>query len=318
MVPMEQASLPRLHYFAVVAREGSLVRAARELGTTHSNLSMQMRALEEELGGDLFERRGRRLVLTALGNEIAWYAEEVSRLARDASEVARGHERPRRTPLRVGVVGSIPKALAFRLLEPAFTVSGYGPVVARQDTQDRLLEELAVGRLHLVLADAAPQQGGTLRLFGHPLGSSELSLYGTPELAEKYQGDLPGALSGAPLLLPMRGTSLRRSIERWLGEHSVRVRVEGEFDDVGLMRVFGLRGRGLFPVRAAMAAEIEDIGGLVSLGPIPGVTERYFAISVERRVRHPAVNALIESARAKLGLAGETSAAPISSRSRRR
>ncbi|MCU0691171.1 MAG: LysR family transcriptional regulator [Polyangiaceae bacterium] len=103
---MEQASLPRLHYFAVVAREGSLVRAARELGTTHSNLSMQMRALEEELGGDLFESRGRRLVLTALGNEIAWYAEEVSRLARDASEVARGHERPRRTPLRVGVVGS--------------------------------------------------------------------------------------------------------------------------------------------------------------------------------------------------------------------
>lgn len=137
MVPMEQASLPRLQYFAVVAREGSLVRAARELGTTHSNLSMHMRALEEELGGDLFERRGRRLVLTALGNEIAWYADEVSRLVRDASEVARSHERPRRTPLRVGVVGSIRKALAFRLLEPAFTVAGYGPVVARQDTQDR-------------------------------------------------------------------------------------------------------------------------------------------------------------------------------------
>jgi LysR family transcriptional activator of nhaA len=279
---------------------------------------MQMRALEEELGGDLFERRGRRLILTALGNEIAWYAEEVTRLARDASEVARGHERPRRTPLRVGVVGSIPKALAFRLLEPALTVEGYGPIAARQDTQERLLEELAVGRLHLVLADTAPPQGGALRLFDHALGSSELSLYGTPDLAEKYRGDLPRALSGAPMLLPMRGTALRRSIERWLGEHGVRVRVEGEFDDVGLMRVFGLRGRGVFPVRAAMAAEIEDIGGVVCLGPIPGALERYFAISVERRVRHPAVNALIESARGKLGTEGQSNAAPVSTRSRHR
>lgn len=184
---MEQASLPRLQYFAAVAREGSLVRAARELGTTHSNLSMQMRALEEELGGDLFERRGRRLVLTALGNEIAWYAEEISRLARDASEVARGHERPRRTPLRVGIVGAIPKALAFRLLEPALATAGFGPVVSRQDNHERLLEELATGRLHLVLADVPPQQGGTLRLFGHLLGASEILLYATPELAEKVR-----------------------------------------------------------------------------------------------------------------------------------
>lgn len=300
---MEQASLPRLQYFAVVAREGSLVRAARELGTTHSNLSMQMRALEDELGGDLFERRGRRLVPTALGNEIAWYAEEVIRLARDASEVARGHERPRRTPLRVGIVGAIPKTLAFRLLEPALSIVGFGPVVARQDSFERLLEELAVGRLHLVLADVPPGRGGALRLFGHLLGESEILLYATEELAAQYAGKLPASLADAPMLLPMRGTTLRRAIERWLSDHGVTARVEGEFDDVSLMRVFGLRGRGIFPVRGAMAAEVEDMGAVVRIGAVPDVTERYYAISVERRVRHPAVNALIEGARAKLARA---------------
>lgn len=301
MRAVDQVSLPRLQYFAAVAREGSLVRAARVLGTTHSNLSMQMKTLEEELRGDLFERRGRRLVLTALGNEIAWYAEEMMRLARDASEVARGLERPRRVPLRVGVVGAIPKALAYRLLEPALSVVGFGPLIARQDSFTRLLEELAVGRLHLVLADVPPTQGGSLRLFGHLLGESEILLYGTKALAAKYAGKLPLSLADAPLLLPMRGTALRSDIERWLGGHGVTVRVEGEFDDVSLMRVFGLRGRGIFPVRGAMAAEVEDMGAVVRLGAVPNSVERYYAISVERRVRHPAVNALIEGVRAKLG-----------------
>lgn len=299
---MDQPSLPRLHYFGVVAREGSLVRAARELGTTHSNLSMQMRTLEQELGGDLFERRGRRLVLTALGNEIAWYAEEISRLARDAAEVARGRGRLRRTSLRVGIVGAIPKALAFRLLEPALSIAGFGPLVARQDTYERLLEELALGRLHLVLADVPPPQGGTLRLFGHLLGASDVLLYATEGLAARYGRSLPASLTDAPMLLPMRGTALRRGIERWLGDQGVAVRVEGEFDDVSLMRVFGLRGRGIFPVRGAMAAEVEDMGAVVRIGAVPDLRERYYAISVERRVRHPAVSVLIERARANLVL----------------
>lgn len=296
---MDNLSLRQLQLFAIIAREGSLVKAAKVLGVTHSNLSMQMKSLEESLGADVFERRGRQLVLTPLGTELTWYADELLRLGRDVQEVAKGHSRPRHAPLRVGVVGSIPKLLAYRLLEPALSVDGFGPVAARQDTYEQLLEELAVGRLHLVVADIPPYQGGTMRLFGHLLGQSGIMLYGTRNLAKRYGKELPESLQDAPLLMPSRGTSLRRSLERWLTEQKVSVRVEGEFDDSGLMRIFGLQGRGIFPVRAALQAELEDIHDVVCLGELP-IQEQYFAISIERRVRHPAVNALIESARQKL------------------
>lgn len=305
MWTMQRASLPRLSYFAAVAREGSLSKAARVLGTTHSNLSMQMRALEEELGGALLERQGRGLVLTALGHEVRWYADEFTRLSLEVDEIGKAHTRARRTPLRVGVVAAIPKALVYRLLEPALSTVGFGPLIATQDTTPRLVEQLALGHLHLVLADVPPPQGATFRLFGHALGASRVSLYATRSLAAGYRGPLPQALEGAPLLLPARGTTLRTLIERWLGASGTRVVVEGEFADAGLMRAFGMNGRGIFPVRAALQAEVEDMADVVSLGEIPDLSERYYAISVERRVRHPAVSALIEAARRGLAT-GET------------
>jgi LysR family transcriptional regulator, transcriptional activator of nhaA len=318
MPNMQRASLPRLQYFAVVAREGSLSRAARVLGTTHSNLSMQMRALEEELGGSLLERQGRGLVLTAFGHEVRWYADEVSRLCLELAESRPQREHTRRTPLRVGVVAAIPKALVYRLLEPALALStpalGFGPLIATQDTTERLVEQLALGHLHLVLADVPPPQGTTFRLFGHALGASKVSLYATRKLARAYRGSLPHSLEGAPLLLPARGTTLRTLIERWLAASGTRVVVEGEFADAGLLRAFGMNGHGIFPVRAALQAELADMHEVVSLGEIPDLSERYYAISVERRVRHPAVNALIESARR--GLASGT-VEPVRSSRRR-
>lgn len=297
-------NLNQLHYFAVIAREGSLVRAADALGVTHSNLSLQMKALEKSLGVELLERRGRRLALTPLGDEIAWYAEEVRRLGDDVREVARGQERARHRPLRVGIVGTIPKALAYRLLEPALVVEGFGAAVVRQDSYERLLEGLAIGRLELVISDAPPRQGGPLRLSGHLLGTSAIHLHATPRIARRYGDRFPKGLAGAPILLPARGSSLRRSLERWLAENGLDVIVRGEFDDSGLLRVFGLRGHGVFPVRAALDAEQEDLSGVARLGKAAGVEERYYAISIERRVRHPAVTALVESARAQLRTGG--------------
>ena len=298
---MDGPNLRHLQHFAVIAREGSLVKAAAALGLTHSSLSIQMKALERSLAARLFERSGRRLVLTALGCEIAWYADELLRLGHDIRDVARGLARPHRTPLRVGIVGAIPNALAFRLLEPALSVEGFGAIVARQDSHERLLEELAVGRLHLVIANVPPPQGGSLRLFGHLLGRSGISLYGVAKLARRHGGDaFPASLAGAPMLMPARGSSLRVALERWLAEHGLDVSVEGEFDDAGLLRVFGLRGRGIFPVREALEAESQDLSGVVCLGQPKGLEERYYAISVERRVHHPAVTALVDAARERL------------------
>lgn len=296
-----------LNYFWRIAREGSLSRAAGTLGLTHSTLSAQLRALEQFLGGQLFERRGRRLVLTPLGEETASYADEIFRLGAELVEAARGQSQQRRLALRVGVVGDLPKTVAYGFLRPAIRLPSFGPSIVRQSSLDRLLEDLARGRLHFVLTDTPPAEASAHRVFAHLLGESAILLYGTASLARKYRPGFPRSLRGAPLLLPAPPSSLRRQIDRWLVERDVKINLTGEFDDAGLMRAAGLHGQGLFPVRAALRAEVEESRAVSMVGPLTGVLERYYVVSTERRVRHPAVTAVIEHARAELARAARPS-----------
>ena len=298
---MEWLNFHHLFYFWRIAREGGLSRAATRLRLTHSTLSVQLRALEDFLGGELFERRGRQLVLTPLGEEVASYADDIFRLGNELVDVARGRSLERKQALRVGIVSSMPKSVAYKLLQPGMATPGFGSLVARQDRLDRLLEELATGRLHLVLADAAPPEATTQRVYAHLLGESELLLYGTPTLAKRYRKRFPKSMADAPVLMPTSQSSLRKLLDRWFADRGIRVRVTGEFDDSGLMRVAGARGQGLLPIRTALRSEVEDGLGLSFVGPFERLVERYYVVSLERRVRHPAVAALIEKGRISLG-----------------
>lgn len=297
---MEWLNYHHLFYFRAIAREGSLTKAAANLHVTHSTLSVQLKSLEDFLGGPLFERRGRTIALTPLGVEVAAYADDIFRTGAELVDMARGRTSSRRTVLRVGVVGAIPKTVVVQLLEPAIAVKGFGAIFIRQDSLDRLLEELAASRIHLVLSDIPPPEGASHRVYGHLLGESDVLFYGAPALAKQYRRGFPASLEGAPVYLPSPGTSLRRLLERWFAQHGLHVRVEGEFDDAGTMRAFGFRGGALFPVRAALKAEVEEMSAAQRVGKVDGIRERYYAISVERRVRHPAMAALIERARARL------------------
>ncbi len=297
---MDWLNYHHLFYFWMITREGGLARAAARLRLSHSTLSTQLKALEDFLGSPLFERRGRRLVLTPFGAEIAEQASEIFRRGADVVELARGGHAGKSAILRLGVVHAVPKTLTYRLLEPAVDSYGAVRVDVRQNELERLLEELAAFRLHMVLSDTPPPQITGLRVHAHLLGETEVLLYGSKELAARYSRGFPQSLDDAPLLLPGRAASLRRSIELWLVEHGLRARIQGEIDDAALLRVFGAAGRGLFPVRAALRAEVEETLGAVFVGKLDGLHERYYAVSAERRVRHPAVAALIESARARL------------------
>jgi LysR family transcriptional activator of nhaA len=301
---MEWLNYHHLFYFWRIAREGGLSRAAEQLRVTHSTLSAQLRSLEDFFGGALFERRGRRLVLTPLGEEAASYADDIFRLGTELVDVVRGRSGERRLGLRVGVVGSMPKSVAYRFLRPSLDVTGYGHLVARQDRVHRLLEELAAGRLHAVLADGAPAPPTTQRVYAHRLGESGVLLYGRPDVAKRYRRGFPKSLTGAPMLLPTAQSSLRRLLDRWFAERRLSVRLVGEFDDAGLMRVAGAQGHGLLPVRAALRAEVEDTLPLDFIGTFEGVVEQYYVISLERRVRHPAVAALVDRARLDLASPG--------------
>lgn len=289
-----------LHYFWRIAREGSLTRAARGLRLTHSTLSTQLKALEDFLGAPLFERQGRKLALTPFGADVASRAEEIFHAGREIVDLARGRGEGRRAELRVGALPALPKSVVCRLLEPALAVGGHRLGAMRHDSIERLVEDLIAGKLHLVLTDAPAPASGSHKVFSHLLGESDVLLYGTVALARRWRKGFPASLDGAPLLLPAAGTSLRRLVDRWLVERGIKVEIEGEFEDAAMMRAFGLRGRGLFPVRAALQAELDDRDEVVRIGTLRGIHERYYAVTADRRVRHPAVAALIEAARQNL------------------
>jgi LysR family transcriptional activator of nhaA len=289
-----------LYYFFVIAEEGALVRAAARLRLTHSTLSTQLRALEEALGAPLFERCGRRLELTPFGAEIADYAADIFRLGRELVEVAKGRAQPGRTRLRVGVVAAIPRTVAVGLIEPALAAAPGCRLHVRQESLARLLEDLAAHRLDVVLSDTPPPQGSALRLHAHTLGHTAISIYGSPELADRHGSRFPEHLDHAPMILPAPGSSLRRRIEQWLADAGIRVDVVAEVDDAGLLRALGVTGRALFPVRAALATEVEAAHATVHVGTLTGVHEHYYAITCERRVTVAAVATLIERARSRL------------------
>jgi LysR family transcriptional activator of nhaA len=245
-----------LLYFWTVAREGSIVRATQKLHLTQPTISAQLRTLEESLGEKLFTRSGRRLVLTEMGQVVFRYAEEIFTLGRELQDVLEGRPTGRPIRLTVGIADQVPKLLAHRLLAPAFAPPEPVHLVCREGKLDRLFAELTTHGLDLVLSDAPLTADMKVRAFNHPLGETDVALFGVAALAEKYRRQFPKSLEGAPFLLPTEGTSLRRSMEEWFDRENIRPVIVGEFSDSALLKVFGMGGAGLFPAPVAISDEI--------------------------------------------------------------
>lgn len=294
---MEWLNYHHLLYFWVVVREGGLVPAGRVLRLSHPTLSAQVHALEERLGHRLFTRVGRKLVPTDVGRMVYRYADEIFSIGNELLEAVRG--RPSGQPLRldVGVLDAVPKLVVRRLLDPALRMAEPVRIVVHEGSYDKLLSELALHNLDIVLADAPVPSGSSVRVFSHPLGDCGVGIFGKAELARAYRRRFPESLQGAPMLLPLEGSPLRRALEQWFEANQVRPRVVGEFADDALLKVFGSDGLGLFAAPLAVQREVRSRHGVVLLGELDGVRERFYAVSVQRRLEHPAVVALTRAAR---------------------
>jgi LysR family transcriptional activator of nhaA len=297
---MEWLNYHHLLYFWIVAREGSVTRAAAELRLGQPTISAQIRTLEESLGEKLFTRVGRNLALTDVGRLVFRFADEIFSLGRELLDTLK--DRPTGRPLRfsVGIADVVPKLIAYRLLQPAFDVGEPVRVICREDKPDRLLAELAVYGLDLVLADAPLGSTVKVRAFNHLLGECGLTFFGTRRLARAYRRGFPRSLAGAPLLLPTDNTALRRSLEQWFDAEGIRPLVIGEFEDSALLNVFGRAGLGIFPAPSAIEKATRQQYGVEPIGRIDAVQARFYAISVERRLKHPAVVAIVEAARRRV------------------
>jgi LysR family transcriptional regulator, transcriptional activator of nhaA len=297
---MEWLNYHHLLYFWTIAKEGSVTRASAQLRLAQPTLSAQLRALEESLGERLFVRAGRRLELTDTGRMAYRYADEIFSLGREFLDAVK--DRPTGRPMRfsVGVVDVMSKLVAFRVLSPALSLPQPVQLTCREDRPDRLLAELAVHSLDLVLADAPTPPGTSVRAFNHLLGESGVSVFAPRRQAGTYRRTFPASLRGAPFLVPTEQASLRRSLAQWFDAHDIRPRIVGEFDDAALLQTFAAAGHGLFAAPTVIAAEIARRFDVRPVGELADVRERCYAISVERRLKHPAVVAICAQARGDL------------------
>lgn len=290
-----------LLYFWVVAREGGVAAATRVLNLAQPTISGQIKVLERTLGERLFVRRGRRLVLTEVGQVVYRYADEIFTVGQELRETLAGMPgagRPAR--FAVGISDSLPKLTTYRLLAPALEPAGKYRLVFRVGKADALLAELATHALDLVLTDAPMAPTLSVRAYSHLLGESGVTVFGAPALAGRLCANFPHSLDGAPWVLQTTNTALRRSLDAWFAQHRVRPEIAAEVEDVALLQVLGQEGMGVFAAPTVVEPEVREAYGVEVIGRLDAVRERFYGISVERKLKHPAVVAISEGARREL------------------
>src|SRR5471030_363562 len=283
-----------LYFFWMVAKEGGVTRAAERLGLAVQTISMQLASLEQSIGKQLLEPQGRRLVPTEAGKLALTYCDQIFLLG-DQLQDALDETEASKMRLTVGISDSLPKLIAYRLLQATQQLEQQVRLVCMEDEFESLLADLALGKLDVVLTDRAVRAGGSLKVFSHLLGESDMKLYGVHKLARKYRRNFPHSLHGAPLLLPTRNNALRGRIDAWFVQHKVRPDIVGEFEDNAMLNTFGRNGLGLFFAPSALAQDIEEQFGAVLVGDAPELREQFYAISNARKITHPAIEAILSA-----------------------
>jgi LysR family transcriptional activator of nhaA len=297
MATLRRLNYQHLLYFWSVVRTGSIARACEELALSAPTISAQLRTLEERLGEKLLVKSGRQLVPTEIGRLVYSYAEEIFALGRELTAAL--EHRPSQRPLRltVGIDDVVPKEIAQRLLEPALRLAQPVRITCHEGTLERLVTDLAAHELDLVLSDARITPTLNVRAYNHPLGSCEVCWMATPAVAASLRRGFPKSLDGAPMLLPTDDTAIRRALDQWLDQRGVHPLLAGEFEDYALLREFARAGHGFAPVPVVQEQQFRRQLGLVRIGLVQGVRSEYFAISVERNIKHPGVAAIVDLAR---------------------
>jgi LysR family transcriptional activator of nhaA len=296
---MEWLNYHHLRYFWTVAREGGVSKAAAKLRLSQPTVSAQVKRLEDALGQRLFERQGRALVLSDTGRLVFRYADEIFGLGREMLETLRGRPAGRPLQLTVGVANALPKLIVHRLLVPATALAEPVHLVCREDNLEKLVAELATHALDVLIADSPAPAHLRVKVFNHLLGESAIAFYAPAARAARLRRTFPRSLAGVPIALPTASTAVRRGLDEWFEREGIRPQIAGEFDDSALMKTVA-QGAGLvFPAPSAIE---RDVCGLYRVRPVglTSVRESYYAISAERRVKHPGVLAITNTGKQAL------------------
>ena len=285
-----------LYYFWMVAKHGSVSAACELLHLAQPTVSAQLAIFEQAVGTKLLVKQGRKLMLSDTGRAVFHYAEEIFSLGGELTHMLKGRGTERGLRLNLGISDALPKLLAYRLIEPLLRSPEPAQIHCSEDKTERLLVELSLHGVDLVLCDLPATPASGARVFNHLLGESAVAIFAAPALAERYRHDFPRCLNGAPFLLPTVNTSLRRSLDQWFDANQLSPIIQAELEDSALLKTFGAGGSGLFFSSVAVAAAIRAQYGVEMLGLAEGVSERFYAVSAQRRLKHPLVNTILEHA----------------------
>ncbi len=286
---MQQLNYNHLQYFWAVAKEGSISGASKLLHLTPQTISGQLKLLEESVGEPLFHRVGRGLVLTDTGHLVKHYADDIFSTGAELAQRINEKQPDASLVVNVGVVDSIPKLIAYRVLEPVLRLESPVKLVCHEGSLDQLLGDLALHRIDMVLSNRPLPKGLGVKAYNHRLGSSEIGWFAEKKLSEKFTNYSESQLDGAAFLLPETSNVMRREIDAWFEERDITPRVVAEFADSALLKMFGEGGAGVFPSPTAISSEIEQSYQAQLLGLAKGLREHYFAITPERRLKNSAV-----------------------------
>jgi LysR family transcriptional activator of nhaA len=289
---MSKLNYKHLRYFWMVAKSGSIARASEQLHLTPQSISGQLSEFESMLGVDLFRRVGRGLELTETGQRMLGYAEQIFALGDELLEVLHDDALPQSVPFRVGIADSVPKMVAYRLVEPSLGLAEPIRLICREGRLTTLLADLAVHQLDMVIADRPMPENLNVRVHDHFLGESGVTVLGTQALVEQTSGNFPALLDGAPFLLPGADVALHSRLMRWFESQRLRPRIVGEFDDSALLMAFGQAGAGFFVTPTAIESYIVEQHEVQVVGRIDAVREQIYAITTERKLTHPIIAAI--------------------------
>jgi len=293
----ENLNYKHLHYFWVVASEGSIARAAEKLFITPQTISGQLSMLEERIGQPLFDRVGRRLRLTETGRLVLRYADEIFELGKELSDVLRGAPVTGTSEFIISAASALPKTIVYKIIEPAINIASDVSLVCKEGPIETILGELAVHEVDMVLTDTPLSGIFSVRAYNHYLGQSGITFFAAPALKKTLSGDFPHCLHQAPILLPTKQYAIRQLFDKWSNEHNIFPTIRGQYDDSALMKSFGERGFGVFFMPTIIEQEVCESFKVNIVGRMSDIKQKFYAISAERKVTHPAVAAVCNSAR---------------------
>ena len=297
---MQRINYQHLFYFWHVVTEGSITAACEKLHLAQPTISGQLTVFEQAIGEKLFYKQGRKLQLTDTGRIVFHYAEEIFALGRELGNTLKGLPTGRALRLTIGIADALPKLVIYRLMQPVFQLPEVVQIFCYEDKVERLLNDIALQSIDLVLSDTPLTSSSNANIFNHLLGDSAVTVFATAELAAIYRPNFPRSLGGAPFLLPTNNTALRRSLDQWFDNENIRPKIQAEIEDSALMKTFGKGGMGLFVAPTIVEAEIKRQYMVETVGRIESVKERFYAITVRRQLKHPAVTAILDNARDNL------------------